>query len=92
MRDSIVAGHLDIGVATPYLDKEVILNAMGLPGKTKIKDERKKIPLREIAEQEGLKQEFAWRKKKGAQYGASIVKAIKKLAKKEEKSIHEYLQ
>jgi len=92
LRDSIVASHLKIGVATPYLDKEVILKAMTTPGETKIIDEKKKVPLREIAEQEGLEKEFAWRKKKGAQYGASIIKAIQKLSKKEKKTMIRYLR
>ena len=38
--------------------------------------------LREIAEDMGLDKEFAYRKKKAAQYGSNFVKGIDKLAKK----------
>jgi asparagine synthase (glutamine-hydrolysing) len=41
-----------------------------------------KIILREIAEELGLKKEFAWRKKKAAQYGSNFIKGMDKLAKR----------
>ena len=55
--------------------------------------DNKKIILREIAEDFGLEKEFAWRKKKAAQYGSNFVKGIDKLAKKHNFTTKkEYLQ
>jgi len=91
LRDTIIASHLKIGAATPYLDPAVIQAAMGIAGEEKLKDGFKKHILRVIAEEQGLHKECAWRPKKGAQYGSSTLKAIKKLAKKEGKNMREYL-
>ena len=52
---------------------------MQLPGKWKLSEVEKKIILREVAEE--FLGEFAWRKKKAAQYGSCFDKAIGKLAK-----------
>jgi asparagine synthase (glutamine-hydrolysing) len=48
----------------------------------KLDKQNKKIILREVAEDLGLKKEFAWRQKKAAQYGSNFIKGIDKLAKK----------
>jgi len=67
-------------VGTPFLDEELINYAMKLPGKWKLTKKEKKIILREVAEE--FLGEFAWRKKKAAQYGSCFDKAISKIAKK----------
>ena len=54
---------------------------MRIPGEWKIDDQRKKIIFREVAEE--FLDEFAWRKKKAAQYGSCFDKAISKLARLE---------
>lgn len=82
IRDCILASHFGIDVKTPFLDGEVIKAAMRIPGNQKIKGDIKKYVLRVIAEQEGLPNEFAFRKKMGAQYGSKFDTAINKLAKK----------
>jgi len=84
-RDSIIAKAKKINVLTPFLDKELIKKAMLVPGSKKMNKEYKKVILREIAEELGLPKEFAWRKKKAAQYGSRLDKAIKKLAGKKQK-------
>jgi len=58
----------------------LISYAMKLPAEWKIIDGKKKVILREVAEE--FLGEFAWRKKKAAQYGSCFDKAISKLAKK----------
>ncbi|MBU0460124.1 MAG: asparagine synthase C-terminal domain-containing protein [Nanoarchaeota archaeon] len=80
IRDYTIAKELNITIKTPFLDKELIEYAMTLPGNWKIVNDKKKVIFREIAE-EFLK-EFAWRKKKAAQYGSCFDKAISKLARK----------
>ena len=67
-------------IRTPFLDPELIECAMKISGEEKINDKGNKVILREIAEE--FLGEFAWRKKKAAQYGSCFDKAIEKLAKK----------
>ncbi len=80
VRDFNLAKELNIKIKTPFLDKELIEYAMKLPAEWKIVREKKKVILREVAEE--FLGEFAWRKKKAAQYGSCFDKAIAKLAKK----------
>ena len=80
VRDFSIARELGIIVRTPFLDKELIELAMKLPGEWKMQGEEKKLILREVAEE--FLGEFAWRKKRAAQYGSCFDKAISKLAKK----------
>lgn len=92
-RDYAIFSHFKIQARTPFLDKQVILTAMGIPPEQKINKDYKKIILREIAEQAGLPKEIAWRKKKAAQYGSRVIHAIQKLAKKKNlKYKKEYLE
>ena len=83
-RDSLVAKEKKINVLTPFLDKKVIKKAMLVPGNKKLNEKGNKVILREVADELGLG-EFAWRKKKAAQYGSRLDKAIKKLAGKKQK-------
>jgi len=83
LRDYEIAKKLKIDVLVPFLDSELIETAMHVDGKKKISDEYKKVILREIAEEIGLPKEIAWRKKKAAQYGSKIQKALRKLTKKD---------
>jgi len=80
IRDFTLAQELKIEIKTPFLDKDLIEYAMMLPGSWKIVKDEKKVILREVAEE--FLGQFAWRKKKAAQYGSCFDKAIGKLAKK----------
>ncbi|MEK6969064.1 MAG: asparagine synthase-related protein [Nanoarchaeota archaeon] len=80
VRDFTLAQALGISISTPFLDKELIEYALKLPAEWKISVEEKKIILREVAEE--FLGEFAWRKKKAAQYGSCFDKAIDILARK----------
>ncbi|MCX6706741.1 MAG: asparagine synthase C-terminal domain-containing protein [Candidatus Woesearchaeota archaeon] len=84
IRDMPIAEKFKIKVCTPFLDKEVISIAMRIPDKYKINMEQNKIILREVAEREsiGLTREFSQRKKRAAQYGSRIDKAIERIGKK----------
>jgi asparagine synthase (glutamine-hydrolysing) len=81
VRDFNLAKELEVTVKTPFLDKELIEYAMKIPGEWKLNDKGKKVVLRKVGEE--FLGEFAWRKKKAAQYGSCFDKAIKKLAKRE---------
>lgn len=82
LRDNAIANNEKIIFSTPFLDKELIGVAMRIPDKYKINNENAKIILREVAQEQGLPKEIAWRRKLAAQYGSRIDKAISKLAKK----------
>ncbi len=72
----------DLTPSLPFLAGEVISTAMRSPPEKKMSDERKKVVLREAAVLLGLEEEFAWRKKRAAQYGSRTDSAISKLAKR----------
>jgi len=80
LRDFAVGKSLGITLLTPFLDEQVIVEGMKLPGSLKIQGEHKKVVLREIAEELGLPHDVAWRKKQGAQYGSRFDTALDKLA------------
>ncbi len=82
VRDTALGSALGIDFRTPFLDPDVIIEAMRIPGSMKINDAHKKIVLRQIAQELGLPEDIAWRKKSGAQYGSRFDAALTKLAKK----------
>jgi diphthine-ammonia ligase len=82
VRDFTLGKHFNVELMTPFLDKELIIEAMKFPPEDKLDDDQKKIILRKIAEEEGLPKEFAWRKKKAAQYGSKFDRILAKIAKK----------
>ncbi len=82
-RDSAVANALGITVLVPYLDDEVILAGMGIPGDHKVQNGERKVVLRKIAEELGVPHTIAWRKKIAAQYGSGFDKVMEKLAKEQ---------
>ncbi|MBS3134131.1 asparagine synthase C-terminal domain-containing protein [Candidatus Woesearchaeota archaeon] len=81
-RDFDISDYTGVEIKTPFLDKELIINTMKIHPKLKINNETKKIILRKVALNLGLKEEFALRKKIAAQYGSNFDKAIEKLAKR----------
>jgi asparagine synthase (glutamine-hydrolysing) len=81
-RDSAIASSNGLKAEAPFLDERLIEFALNISGRYKIEKGQNKVILREVAEQLGLKKEFAQRKKKAAQYGSNFDKAIEKAAKK----------
>ncbi|MBI2108418.1 asparagine synthase C-terminal domain-containing protein [Candidatus Woesearchaeota archaeon] len=82
VRDFTIAKALGLELRAPFLDKELIAYAMSIHPMYKLDKTEKKIILRDAAEFIGLKKEFAWRKKKAAQYGSDFVDGLDKLAAK----------
>jgi diphthine-ammonia ligase len=80
-RDLKIAKVQGITLKVPYLEKGLIEYSLKIPSRFKLDETQNKIILRQVAEQLGLK-EFAWRKKRAAQYGSKFDRAIQKLAKK----------
>src|SRR3989338_2290943 len=81
-RDDVVTMYNGIELRVPFLDLELIDFALGIDGKYKINDNSSKIILRDIANDMGLPNKFAFRKKIAAQYGSNFLKAIDKLSSK----------
>lgn len=81
MRDAAIAASAGVNLIAPFLDDDLIREAMGISIKRKISKKEKKVILREIAQDLGLPKEFAWRSKKAAQYGSWFDKAMMKLAR-----------
>ena len=81
-RDDVVSMFNSIELRVPFLDKDLIKYALSIPEKYKIKEGVEKYILRVIAKNLGLKDEFANRKKKAAQYGSKTHRAIEKLTKR----------
>ena len=80
-RDYLISEEVGVKLKTPFLDKEVIKTAMMVPGKFKIFEGHNKYILREVAFGLGLKKEFAFKRKRAAQYGSGFDKAMQKIAK-----------
>ena len=91
-RDAAIGEKMGISARVPFLDDELIIKAMGIPGESKINGEHKKLILREIAEELGLPKEIAWRQKSAAQYGSGFDKALEKLAKQKGMTKSEYVK
>jgi asparagine synthase (glutamine-hydrolysing) len=80
-RDYAIAKATNTEFLTPFLDTDLIKTSLQISGELKIKEGYKKYILRQTALNLGLKNEFAFRPKKAAQYGSNFDKAIKKIAK-----------
>ncbi|MBI2581472.1 hypothetical protein HYV85_06760 [Candidatus Woesearchaeota archaeon] len=83
LRDFAVAARFNATALTPFLDKNVIVAAMRAKPEWKIRNNEKKLILREIAAAAGLPKDIAFRPKMAAQYGSGFDKALEKLAKME---------
>lgn len=91
-RDDVVSMFNNLELRLPFLDKKLIDYALKIPAQYKIKADIKKYILRLVALDLGLPEEFAFRKKRAAQYGSNFDKALQKLAKKEKTNRSAYLR
>ncbi len=80
-RDQAIAALHGTYLSMPYLDARVVRAARGIPCGEKVKDGRRKVCLREVAEHY-IPREFAWYEKKAMQYGSGIAKELQKIARR----------
>ena len=80
-RDDVISMEHKLELRLPFLDKSLVEEALKLNPEFKIKGERRKIILREIAKDLGVPEEFAERAKKAGQYGSGMDKALSRIAK-----------
>jgi len=92
LEDVETAKYFDREILMPFLDKDVAEFCLKLPYELKIKDKERKYILRKLAKEIGLSREASFRRKKAAQYGSGIMKIMKKIAKKNNMTISEYIK
>jgi asparagine synthase (glutamine-hydrolysing) len=80
-RDQGIAALHKTYLSMPYLDLRVVRAARAIPASGKVQGNRRKIPLRKVAERH-IPQDLAWEEKKAMQYGSGVWGVLRKLARK----------
>jgi asparagine synthase (glutamine-hydrolysing) len=92
-RDDVITMYHNLELRVPFLDTKLVEYALKIPARFKLKEGHNKYILRELAETIGLPKEYAWRKKRAAQYGSKLDRALGKLAKQHKyKNKSDYLR
>ncbi|MDD4137260.1 MAG: asparagine synthase-related protein [Methanoregula sp.] len=91
-RDQAIAALHGTYLSMPYLDIRVVRAARAIPATEKVRDGRRKIPLRTVAERY-IPQDLAWYEKKAMQYGSGVWSTLRKLARKNgyKTSVQDYI-
>jgi len=79
-RDQAVARLHHTLLSMPYLDLRVMRVACAIPASQKVRNGKRKLPLREVAERY-IPREIAWQEKKAMQYGSGVWDVLRKLAR-----------
>ncbi|MGD2200821.1 MAG: asparagine synthetase B [Candidatus Bathyarchaeota archaeon] len=93
-RDYKVASDQGMELRLPYADERLVTWGLSIPPSLKLSGEPKslrKIVLRNLALERGLPREIAERPKRAVQYSTGVNKTLKKIAKREGKSLRGYL-
>ncbi len=81
-RDDVITMNHNLELRLPFLDKRLAAYSLRIPAKHKLDDKQNKKIIREIAQDLGVPEQFAHRRKRAAQYGSRFDKALERLAKK----------
>ena len=93
-RDEKICGFHDVELRLPFASFRIADFAMSLPTELKIEkkaDSLRKLVLRKTAENIGLSRGIAEKPKKAVQYSTGINNALKKIAKKDNLTLAEYV-
>jgi asparagine synthase (glutamine-hydrolysing) len=93
-RDLKITGFHDIELRLPFASFDVAEFALGLPLECKIEqkpDTLRKLVLRKVALNAGMPNSVADRPKKAVQYSTGINDAVKRIAKRHQKTVNEYI-
>jgi len=93
-RDLKVTGSFDVELRCPFASFEVAEYAMGLPVGCKIEeksDTARKLVLRQVARNMGVPTVISDKPKKAVQYSTGISDAVKRIAKKGDMTVGEYV-
>jgi asparagine synthase (glutamine-hydrolysing) len=94
-RDAKLCNFHNVELRLPFATYSIATFALSLPLELKIEpsnDSLKKLVLRRVAENLGLSQSVANRPKKAVQYATGTVKSLRRLAKKRNLSINNYVR
>jgi asparagine synthase (glutamine-hydrolysing) len=91
-RDQAIAALHGTYFSMPYMDFRVVRAARAIPAAEKVREGRRKIPLRTVAERY-ISQDLAVYEKKAMQYGSGVWNALRKIARKNgyKTSIQDYI-
>jgi asparagine synthase (glutamine-hydrolysing) len=91
-RDQSIAALHGTYLSMPYLDMRVVRAARKIPASEKVQGNRRKVPLRTVAER-FIGPELAWYEKKAMQYGSGVAKELSRLARKNgyKTSVQDYI-
>lgn len=81
IRDFNLSKHFDINILLPFLDNDLIKEAMSIHPNLKTDGINKKIIIRKISKDLGLSSDFSQRKRTAAQYGSRVSAELSKLAR-----------
>jgi asparagine synthase (glutamine-hydrolysing) len=93
-RDEKICINLDVELRLPFAGLDLIDFALGLPVDLKFEqkqDTLRKLVLRKVALNLGLPASIVEKPKKAVQYSTGINDAVKKIAKKHEQTVNEYI-
>ena len=94
-RDMKICGFHDVELRLPFASFEIAEFAQSLPVELKIEkktDTLRKLVLRKVALNAGMPSSMAEKPKKAVQYSTGINDAVKRIAKKHEKTVNEYVK
>lgn len=92
-RDDVLSMNNQVEIRFPFLDKDLTKYALKIPAKYKITEENEKMILRDVSKKIGMDLDICSRRKKAAQYGSNVNKAIVKVARKNGfKHMSEYIK
>lgn len=93
-RDLKITDWFDVELRCPFVSYDIVEFAIGLPLECKIEakaDTLRKLVLRKVAQKLGMPASIADKPKKAVQYSTGINDAIKRIAKREGKTVNEYI-
>jgi asparagine synthase (glutamine-hydrolysing) len=93
-RDLKITRFLDVELRLPFASFEVVEFAMSLPIECKMEPKAetlRKLVLRKAALNAGVPQSVADKPKKAVQYSTGVNEAIKRIAKKQDKTVKQYI-
>jgi asparagine synthase (glutamine-hydrolysing) len=93
-RDLKITSYFDVELRLPFGSFDLVEFALGLPLECKMErkeDTLRKLVLRKVALNVGMPVSMVDRPKKAVQYSTGINDAIKRVAKKQDKTVNEYI-
>jgi asparagine synthase (glutamine-hydrolysing) len=93
-RDLKICINLDVELRLPFGGFDLVEFALGLPADLKFEqkqDSLRKLVLRKVALNLGLPSSIVEKPKKAVQYSTGINDAVKRIAKKHDQTVNEYI-